>query len=196
MHAEAPQVIHGTVEVDRPVEVKASGSKSAEALVDLANEIWQEVRDSGVSVDDHAENDKYYARLRKKHADFAVSFPAVLRWMVQQRSFHAKPFKKYLTAHVKGFYKDRIEFLESQAAYLALLYRHEHPRKGAVSVAKYREAIMAGLIKEDEEFAKAREGADAGLKEHDAAVAADRRKRVYEHFARKAGQVKPAPPEA
>ena len=53
MHAEAPQVIHGTVEVDRPVEVKASGSKSAEALVDLANEIWQEVRDSGVSVDDH-----------------------------------------------------------------------------------------------------------------------------------------------
>lgn len=185
--ADSNRVVYGDVTV-KNIEVKAAKDAPAEKLVEIAKTIWREVSLSGVAPADDDGNDRLLTELREKHPDFAVSFPLPLKCMVQMREFEPKAFETYLKTHVKAMYKDRKEFLASQAEYFILLYRAQRPRAGAREVARRREAVLASLEKDDEEFAQAREEAAAEVKRRDAEIDKERRERIYAYLiAQRAG---------
>ena len=169
----------------RSANVSSARTESAAAIVGIARAIWAEVRASGVAADDDAGNARLLAELRKKHRDFATTFPIPLRWMVQARDFAAKPFERYLAKHVKAHYRDRRAFMLAQAEYLVLLYRHRHPRAPGGEVTRYREAITKSLEEDDRVFMEAQDEVAEELKRLDAAVDADRRRRLYEFLLRR-----------
>ena len=157
-----------------------TGTETVARVKELAEQIWKEVKRSGVPPDDDEGNDRLLTKLQKKHKDFAMSFPIAFRWMVEAREYNSAAFEKYLKNHVKAMYKDRGEFMEAQAEYLILLYKARRPRAGAKELQGYREMITKSLKKDDDTFTAAWEEAKEEVKRLDA----ERRRRVMAFVAR------------
>ena len=173
-----------------PVQIKSahitnSQTATKKSLVVLAQTIWKEVKTSGVNPADNSGNSKLLKELQKKYRDFAVTFPIVLRWMVQIREFHPKPFNRYITKYFRPHYKDRKAFMAAQGEYLILLYKHNHPRAAGDEVTRYRETVMKSIEQDDEVFMTAHKNVEAEVKKLDAAVDMDRRRRLYEFLTRR-----------
>jgi DNA-directed RNA polymerase beta subunit len=134
-------------------DIKSRQHATPDELVKMATQIWQSVKKSGVKASDDKGNDALLEKLQTAHHDFNLSFPIVIRWMVQRREFNAHAFRKYLLkhAHAKEL-NTRRGYLELQAEYLVLLYMETHPRYDTKAVGVYRDAIIAHLVEEDEEF--------------------------------------------
>jgi hypothetical protein len=175
------RIVRGEVGIDR-AEVSSSRTESVDTLVDVAKTIWREVRASGVAPGDDAGNEALYERLRKAHPDFAKSFPVPFRWMVQAREFSARAFRTHLKTNIKSLYRDRDEFLGAQADYLVLVYRRRNPRAPPKQVSQYRETVMKALADDNQSFMDARAEAEAEVKRLDAAVDAERRRRLVAHL--------------
>jgi hypothetical protein len=179
-------VVTGSVDV-KNMEIHSSNESSTDKIIEIAQQIWKEVKQSGVKADDDDGNEKLLKTLREKHQDFAVSFPIPFRWIVQAREFSVSAFEKYLHRHVKGMYKDRKEFLAAQAEYLVLLYRERNKKAGVKQIGKYRESVNKSLQHDDKVFMDAKDEADVEVKKIDAAADYDRRVRLVSFLNRSAG---------
>ena len=171
---------------DVSVTTKTSHSKQAtpEELVALANTIWKLVRESGIPASDEKRNDALLATLQNEQKDFNTSFPLVLRWMVQMRSYDARAFRKYLDKHSGADLSSREAFLELQADYLVLLYRETHGHVDEKFLTNYRRSIIDSLLAEDREFLRMREEVEAEMKVKEAAADQERRQALYEYLMR------------
>lgn len=172
------QYVYGEV----PVAAKVSSSSAAtpDELVAIANRIWRQIKSSNVLPSNEAESDALLEKLQTQHKDFATSFPIVLRWMTQLRSYSSRAFKTYLLKHAVAELKSREDFLRLQAEYLVCLYREkakDHP--SPAQVGAYRNSIVNQLLEEDRLYREMEKEVDADIarlaKENDA----DRRAALY-----------------
>ncbi len=166
--------------VDVRAEVSASRSATPQELVALATAIWKEVKASGVGKDDDAGNDALLKRLQEEYRDFGQSFPLVLRWMVQVRSYHPKAFEKYLLQHSGLRLDSREDFLKLQAEYLVCLFRAKVAHADEREVKQYRENIIRALLEEDEEFMRVSKEVDEEMEKRAQAVDKERRQSLYQ----------------
>lgn len=66
--------------------------------------------------------DKQLEYYQKLHHNFTMTFPIVLRYMIQLRKFSKKAFVKYLKKLRANPYKSELEYCERQADYVKYLY--------------------------------------------------------------------------
>ena len=137
-------------------EIKASidvPKKSLEEIVDIANDIWKEIKSSPEFKNDKQLDDLLKV-LQDKYADFNNGFPIILRWMVQMRKYDRDAFKKYLMKHSTAELKTREDFLILQAEYLVFMFRNENKHIAENKIKEYRDYIIKMLLDEDKEFVK------------------------------------------
>ena len=134
---------------------------------------------SKVDPHDDAGNDALLARLQKEFKEFSISFPLVLRWMVQLRKFKSRVFKTYLLKHAASALTTREAYLELQAEYLVLMYRAEtnHPTEKAVQ--QYRKMVIDSLMKEDKDFMALNDQVEKEMADQMVSNDQDRRQRLY-----------------
>lgn len=157
---------------------------TVDELVVIANEIWRKVRDSGVNANDDAKNDALYTQIREEYQQFALSFPIIVRWTVQAREYSEAAVRKYLkqVKQAGGFWKTREAYLESQAQYLAILYKESHPRASPRELSQYHEMILKQLKEEDKQFMKANEEAEKEVERQKKEVDQERRQRILAYL--------------
>jgi hypothetical protein len=165
-----------------PITSTISSSKRAtpDELVKLAQNIWKKIKESKVPKDDEAGNDKLLEILQDEFKDFNMSFPLILRWMVQMRKFSSKAFEKYLLKHASVKLDSREAFLELQADYLVLLYRSENAHPDESYVKKYRASIIKNLLDEDKLFLEVQKEVEKDLARDASIIDIDRRAKLYE----------------
>ena len=166
--------------VDVHANVSAAQSATPQELVALASSIWKEVKASGVGPADEEGNDALLRELQDRHRDFGQSFPLVLRWMVQVRSYHPRAFEKYLAKHAGLRLGSREEFLRLQAEYLVCLFREKTAHADERAVKQYRESVVQALMAEDKEFMRVSEAVEAEMAAQARDVDRERRRALYE----------------
>lgn len=90
-----------------------------------ADGIWKRLRNLTYAPE---ASDDVMQEVRTAHRDFSKSYPIVLRYMVQFRSYNHKAFKLYLAKIGKHPWKSEEEYLDSQADYAVLLYKSTHKK--------------------------------------------------------------------
>ena len=174
-------ITYGDISV-KNYKVHATSEKSLTEILNLADQIWTEIKNLGIRDKDDQETDRYLTRLRAKHSDFARAFPIPFRWMVQTQEYSPKAFELFLTSQVKTLYKDRKAFLAAQGEYLVLLYKQRNPKAGGKKIADYRRSVVLSLEKDDKSFSEANEKAKEEVKKLDEAVDKERRERLFEYL--------------
>jgi hypothetical protein len=165
-------------------KVGATAHATPDELVEIANGIWRQVGKSGVEAGDSAGNDKLLEKLQAEHRDFSLSFPIILRWMVQMRLYKPRTFKLYLIKHATADFSSREKFLEMQAEYLVLLFKSNNRNVTADDVRRYREECVKKLLEEDKKFMEVQEEVAAQRKAEAAAADQDVRRRLVEFLAK------------
>jgi hypothetical protein len=171
------------------VSVTNSQQATPAQLVALAKTIWEKVKRSGVAAEDDSGNDALLASLQEEFKDFNISFPLILRWMVQMRKFNARALEKYLMKHSTTKMDTREAFLRLQAEYLVLLYREEHRHPDENFIKRYRQSLVEQLVEEDSTFTTMQKQVEVDLAAQEQVVDADRRMRLYKFLlAQKVGR--------
>lgn len=168
-----------TVYAEVPVQASVSSSrKTPDEIVAIGVKLWEAVKKSGVAPEDDAGNDALLDRLQGEFRDFAVSFPLIMRWIVQARQFSSAALRKYLLGHTAV--SSREEFLALQAEYLVILFREANRHPSEALVRRYRSELISQLKAEDETFLAVHREAEAEVARQDAVVDRDRRRVLYE----------------
>lgn len=162
--------------------IESQNESTVACVVECARRIWGDVEGSAIRKSDDRGNNALLKELSEKYKDFAVSYPLILRWMVQAREFDAEVFERYLQKYGnKTMFRDRIEFLEAQGEYLVMAYQKQNRHKHK-NVKEYRAQIRKQLHDEDKEFTEKVEEAGQLVKEIDAAADVARRQRMIDHL--------------
>jgi hypothetical protein len=140
-------------------DVKITNEKDVtlDYIVQEANSIYREMKKANYQITDFEASDKFTARMRKEHPEFAQSYPIVLRYICQMGEYKTSAFKKYLEHIAKNPWKSKAEYLESQCDYVVMLYKATKSRWSVKDVANLRKNVHAMLKKEDEVFVKVAE---------------------------------------
>lgn len=126
--------------------------------IDDAEAIWKDIKErlknEEFKVLDAEKKLEYY---QKKYNDFTMTFPIVLRYMVQLNSYKKKAFEKFLKKLRANPYRSELEYCERQADYVKYLFMettNTHNMKEAQNIWKETYDMLA---KEVEIFKKASE---------------------------------------
>lgn len=163
---------------------KASIHNEKEVTVDdvvsEADLIWKIVRSRKVKKDE--EDDKLLEEMRKAHPDFALSYPIVLRYLCQFRSYNSKAFKQYLL-HIKNNpWKSQSEYLDSQTDYVVILYKKLHPRWNKTQIQNLWKNIRMQLQNEDETFKKYLKEFETEVESESSRLEKDSRDELFNYF--------------
>lgn len=148
-------------------------------LARLAGEVWAEVLKAGVAADDVAGCRQLLSDMQRRHADFAASFPIVLRWMVEAREYRKKAFTRYLKFFAAAPRGDQEAQRAVHAEYLVCLFREKFPRAPTNAIKSYRDSIVARLRAEDEEFERIAQEAEDHLTAKATQAREERRRELY-----------------
>jgi hypothetical protein len=146
----------------------------------IATNIWKFVIEHNLK---NTRTDKYEIKLleelQMEYTHFSLSFPLVLRWMVQMRQFKTQAFKEYLSFFINTEISSRHDFLKVQGEYLVLLYKNMNLNSTKKEIDNYREEIISNLIEEDELFKKIETEAKLELEQQDNDLQTNRRNAIY-----------------
>lgn len=101
-----------------------------ETYVSDAENIWEDFRE-------RFKNDKSFRELdsdeqlefyQKNHNRFMMTFPIVLRYMIQLRQYNKKAFIKFIKKMTTNPYRSELEYCERQADYVKYLYMELSPK--------------------------------------------------------------------
>lgn len=160
-----PARVYGStpVEVDETI-IKSQHTKTQDEIVDIAEQIYQEVKRENLDKKDIKAVDAQLKRMWEKHKDFAREFPVIFRWTIQAQEYRKPVFKHYLQHEHRPFWKKRHDMLIAQVEYLVNLRRKGARDNRAPLPAgdtdAYRKRMQEMILKEDEDFLKANEEAD------------------------------------
>lgn len=91
--------------------------KDAESIwADFKKRMKSDSKFAEMNIDEQLD---YY---QKQHHNFTMTFPIVLRYMIQLRLYSKKAFVKYLKKLRANPYKSELEYCERQADYVKYLY--------------------------------------------------------------------------
>jgi len=133
------------------IEMCSSQEATIPKLLDLAQEINQRIKCSNIAWYDEKGNEALLSWLQTEYSDFAISFPIVLRWLVQMREYHPSAFRDFIYISTKKESKSREEYLNHQAEYLVLLQKYIH-NKSKDQLKQTRNIFRQLLYDEDKEF--------------------------------------------
>jgi len=155
-----------------PVNIQHSDIKSGEisvdALVKVAESIFERVKLANVPRKDHAGTDQLLRKLWDEYRDFSKELPIVMRWTVQAREFSSKAFRAYLTKVHKPHWPERKDFLYGQVEYLVMLYRERNRRCSPQQLTRYREQVRKRVMEDDKRFMAANEEAEKLIEDNKA----------------------------
>lgn len=120
------------------------------------DEIWRECKEAftngTVPFGDMAAAQTLLTDIRRRHKDFATSYPIVVRYMCEMRVYHSKAFYKFLRRIELNPWKSEEEYLDAQADYVTLLYKHTTPRFDSRAAAQVRTEVRELLRQEHKLF--------------------------------------------
>lgn len=126
--------------------------------IDDAEMIWKNLKESlkdpnfnGLNIDEQLEV------YQKKYNDFTMTFPIVLRYMVQLKRYKKKAFEKFLKKMRANPYRSELEYCERQADYVKYLYMETTKNHNMEEAKKVWRETYDMLAKEVEIFKKASE---------------------------------------
>jgi hypothetical protein len=123
-----------------------------EEIVEEAIKVWEKRKKEVFDITDQTSADEFMSKMRKEHKDFCMSYPIVLRYISQFKSFNKIAFKKYLDKIEKRPWTGESEYLDSQADYAVILYKQTHPKWNTTEVNNIRRNIRMLLEKESKMF--------------------------------------------
>lgn len=170
-----------TVHADVPVSANISHARqvTVDDIVAEAEGIYKEVLAAKLKDDDTAGQERLLKQIQDDHKDFNVSYPLALRWTVQTKQYKRAALVRYINYTKGKEWKERKDFLRDQGEYLVFLYRELHPKYDQRQVVEYRQAIVAQLIKEDDEFEAMKKEAEKELKRKNDEIDQERRRSLY-----------------
>jgi hypothetical protein len=125
-------------------------------VLNEANIIWGKCRaaigDRNIPFGDRDAAHTLMAEMRAQHKDFCMSYPVVLRYMCEMHLYHTKAFGKFLRRVEKNPWRSESEYLDAQADYVMLLYKHTNPRFNTREANNVRKNVRELLQKEHELF--------------------------------------------
>ena len=157
-----------------------------DTITDVAKSIWKKIIEYNLKnkITPDTEN-ILLDHLQIEYRDFFMSFPLVLRWMVQMRQFKVKTFKEYLKIFLVAKIGSRLDFLKLQGKYLVMLYREFNPTKSTEEIKYYEEELFDNLASEDDTFKEIEEEAKAEILKDNARMGVERRQELYNALLRK-----------
>jgi hypothetical protein len=153
-----------------------------EDLVKLADQIWADVKthpDFGTTDEKDKEHEDMYYIYFDKYKDFGLSFPIILRWMIQMTKYSSKAFKKFLIKYNTANVSDKKESLILQAEYIVFLYK-ESQHYDEKNVNFYRDYIIKVLLEEHNAHEKIQEEIKQELEK----IKDEKRIELYEYLQR------------
>lgn len=115
---------------------------------------------------------------QKNHHSFTMSFPIVLRYMIQLRQYSKKAFVKFVKKMASKPYRSELEYCERQADYVKYLYMElssSHNMKEAQAIWKNTYDMLA---KEVEVFKNAEDKVKEKLEKNDRQNNIEKRKEL------------------
>lgn len=167
-----------------PVQVKApvnlgSGEASLEEITTISKKIWKKALEAKVETLTVAQSDKLLEELQDEFKDFSQTFPLVLRWMIQMKQFNLTIFKSYLKKFSLAAVASREEYLDLQAEYLVMLFRHNSNHPDEKKVQAYRRQLIESLIEEDKSFKEIQKEVEDQMKAEDKEITESLKKKIY-----------------
>jgi len=180
--------IHSELSTKLPSFCNKSDSRDEqiEAIVNMAKQIWKKIIEFNIKNKITPQNeDMLLNQIRMEYNDFFLSFPLVLRWMVQIRHFKVKIFKDYIIKFLDAKIGSKLDFLKLQGDYVVMLYKDANPLANKSDIEKYESEIYKLLEAEDESFKAIEEEAKKELElEHEKATQ-DRKQQIYNSLMKK-----------
>jgi hypothetical protein len=163
-----------------------SEDEKVEIIANIAKSIWKKIIEYNLKNKITADTELILLQeLRIEYNDFFLSFPLILRWMVQIRQFKINIFKSYVRKFINTEMRSKIDFLKLQGEYVVMLFKALNPNCSANDLKSYEDNIMQLLIKEDETFKKIEEEAKEELKKEDDRISKERREHIYNMILKK-----------
>jgi len=143
-------------------------------IILLGNKIWNEFKHD---INNKIDNEELYDKYFNKYNEFGISFPLILRWMIQMNKYSEKAFKKFLLKYSTTNITCKKDFLILQADYIVFLYEEsKHFNKKEVN--NYREFIIKQLLDEENQLKKIQDE----YKQEMLTIDDDKRKQLYNYL--------------
>jgi len=186
---EDNNIIYTEINVDSKVRVKIpkcvaeNKENQIEEIANTAKEIWKKIIEYNLK---NKTNTQYELLnlLQNEYKEFFLSFPLVLRWMVEMRQFKIKVFKKYLDKFINAEIDSKIEFLKLQGHYLVMLFKDTRPMASEEDIKDYEEKINNYLMIEDESFKEMEEEAKEEIKKESESISKEKKEMLYNEILR------------
>lgn len=147
-----------------------------EELSKTAKEIWKKIIEYYLK---NSNSSELLDRLQNEYNEFFLSFPLVLRWMVEMKQFKIKVFKAYLDKFINAEIDSKSAFLKLQGDYLVLLFVDLNPAASKAKIAQYEEEIINYLLVEDETFKHMEEEAKEEIKQETEKITKEKKELLY-----------------
>lgn len=121
-------------------------------VVDEANKIWGEVKK--MPVDNLDSVDRILSDLRRTHREFSISYPIVLRYMVQMKAYSPKALRTFLERMKYHPVRSHDDYLESCVDYITILYKQTQGHWDRREAENVRKNIRQTLFTEREKMKK------------------------------------------
>lgn len=147
-----------------------------EEIAKIAKNIWKKIIEYYLK---NNNSDKLLNNLQNEYNEFFLSFPLVLRWMVEMRQFKMNVFKAYLDKFINAEINSKTEFLKLQGDYLVMLFIDLNPAASKTKIMQYEEDITNYLLLEDESFKDMEEEAKEALKQETEKMTKEKKELLY-----------------
>lgn len=174
MYAELDMKSKATTKLPKCV----SDNKEAqiEEIAKTAKSIWKKIIEYYLKGNN---SDELLNNLQNEYNEFFLSFPLVLRWMVEMKQFKMQVFKAYLDKFINAEINSKTEFLKLQGDYLVMLFIDLNPAASKIKIAQYEEDITNYLLLEDETFKDIEEEAKEELKQETEKMTKEKKELLY-----------------
>lgn len=130
-----------------------------ETYVRDANTIWSDFshKIKNNSAFKKLSSDEQLEFYQKNHKNFAMTFPIVLRYMIQLKRYNQKAFVRFVKKLTSCPYRSELEYCERQADYIKYLFMETSPSHNMKDAQLIWQNAYDMLAKEVEVFKEAQE---------------------------------------
>lgn len=170
--------IYGEIDVGSKVTLsKEEKGKKIDELTLIAKKIWKRIIE--INLKKEYPQEMLLNVMQVEYNEFFLSFPLVLRWMVEVNQFKVTAFRRYLEIFLDSEIKTKEDFLKLQGKYLVILYKELNPAASEEKVKNYEEEINGLLMLEDETFKEIEKEALEEIKEESKQASKEKKERLY-----------------
>ena len=138
------------------LSVRNEHEVSPEFIHDESREIWAKCKlafkTKSIKLGNEAKTQTLLNEIRDQHPNFSMSYPIVVRYMVEMQEYHPDAMRKYLMRIATHPWKSDDEYLDMQAEYVVILYKETHKHWGKDKIQLLRDNVRTLLHNEHYQF--------------------------------------------